>query len=52
MRGRYYTIYIVEYKSTIFGGKGGWHIDGERGHCTYPNTFTKEEAIEAYKKGE
>ena len=29
----------------------GWVVDGEYGRCTYPDSMSIEEAIEAYRTG-
>ena len=48
-----YTIYDVRMNThTINWGGAEWVVDGERGRCTYPGFWTKEEAIESYQKGE
>jgi len=48
-----YTIYCVKHNThTLNYGGEEWVIDGERGFCTYPGYWTKEEAIAAYQRGE
>ena len=48
-----YNIYDVrENTRTVNWGGSEWVVDGERGICTYPGYWTKEQAIEAYQKGE
>ena len=48
-----YTIWDVRknYRTLNYGGCE-WVVDGERGICTYPGFWTKQEAIDAYQKGE
>ena len=48
-----YNIYYIRHNThTLNYGCEEWVIDGERGFCTYPGYWTKEEAIAAYQRGE
>ena len=51
-RAEFYGVYDVHinHNTKNFGGCE-WIVDGENGRLNYPGSWTKEEAVEAYRRG-